>query len=114
VNQRLFALVAALLLGAATAYAAPGSSCTEAGCVELNLLVAIFTGNIGLVLGLCVTIMGIFMFVKGDTGGAVWTMILGVLITMVPGVYSGLRLIACPIAQSLGGQCGGSTPSGGG
>ncbi len=104
-NKLLLTVVAALLMSAATAYAqSTGSS--DVGAVELDLLVTILTGNIGLFLGLAVTIMGIIIFVKGDTGGAVFTVILGVLITMAPGVYNGLRFIACPIAEALGGQCG--------
>lgn len=95
-------IVVALLVGAATAFAATG----DPGNAEMNLVVAIFTGNIGLVIGLAITIMGIFQFVKGDTGGALYTIVLGVLITMLPGIYNGLRMIACPIAESLGGHCG--------
>lgn len=94
-------IVAALFLGAATGYAQ-----NDAGAVELDLMRRIFTGNIGLFLGLAVTIMGIIMFVKGDTGGAVFTVLLGVLITMLPGVYNGLRIIVCPIAEGFGGHCG--------
>lgn len=102
-------IVVALLVGAATAYAAQESGQQQSGAVgaaELDLLVAIFTGNIGLLMGLAITIMGIFQFVKGDAGGAIYTIVLGVLITMLPGIYNGLRMIACPIAESLGGHCG--------
>lgn len=96
-------LLAALILSAVTAYA---ETTGAAGNAELNLVVAILTGNIGLVLGLGVTVIGIITFVKGDTTQAIWTILLGVLITMTPGIYNGLRLIACPIAESLGGKCG--------
>ena len=98
-------LCAALFLSAATAYATQQQS-GAVGAAELNLLVAIFTGNIGLLIGLAITIMGVFQFVKGDAGGAIYTIVLGVLITMLPGIYNGLRMIACPIAESLGGRCG--------
>ncbi len=101
-TSRLVLLVAALLLGAATAYAAEASP----GNVELKLVEAILTGNIGLILGLIVTVMGIITFVKGDTGSGIFTVLLGVLITMTPGIYNGLRLIACPVAEALGGHCG--------
>jgi len=106
VVKLLLTVVAALLLGAATGYAQTGDA---AGAVELKLVQIIFTGNIGLFLGLAITIMGIIMFVQGDTGGAVFTVILGVLITMLPGVYNGLRYIACPIAVGLGGHCDSKT-----
>ena len=102
--SKTLAICAALLLSAASAYAAEAS---DVGAAEVKLLVNIFTGNIGLVIGLIVTIMGVFMFIKGDSGGAVYVVVLGVLITMLPGIYNGLRIILCPIAESLGGQCGG-------
>lgn len=106
-TKLLLTVVAALLLGAATGYADAGNAgAGNAGAVELDLVVRILTGNIGLLIGLVVTIMGIILFVKGDTGGAVFTVILGVLITMTPGIYNGLRFIACPIAEALGGHCG--------
>ncbi|TKW60937.1 MAG: hypothetical protein DI628_08620 [Blastochloris viridis] len=103
-TKLLLLVVAALLLGAATGYAQ-----SDAGAVELDLVRRIFTGNIGLFIGLAITIMGIIMFVQGDTGGAIFTVILGVLITMLPGVYNGLRYIACPIAEGFGGHCGTET-----
>ena len=92
-------LVAALVMGAATAFA------QTAGESELKLVTLIFTGNFGLVLGLGVTVLGIWMIIQGKGGGGIFTIILGVLITMLPGVYKGFRGIFCPIAASLGGSC---------
>jgi uncharacterized protein YacL len=93
----------ALSLSATIIYAADGAP----GNAELNLLTTIFTGNIGLVIGLVIAITGIIQFVKGDSGAAIYTIVLGVLITLLPGVYNGLRMIACTLVESLG-QCGGS------
>ena len=103
----LFCLVLALLLLVATgAYAATASG--AAGDVELRLLERIFTGNIGLTLGLIVAVFGIFSIVNGKMAGGIILIILGVIITLLPGVYNGIRVISCPIAESLGGKCGGS------
>lgn len=79
---------------------------TSVGAAELSLLDKIFTGNIGLVLGLAVAVAGLWKFAHGDFSGAVMMMVLAVLLTLLPGVYNGLRLIVCPIARTLGGQCG--------
>lgn len=93
------------LFGAAVGvYAAEG----DVGSAELHLFEKIFTGNIGLTLGLLVAAVGIFSFVNGNLVGGIIMVVLGVIITLLPGVYNGLRAIACPIAESLGGKCGDS------
>ena len=93
-------LIAALVMSAASAWAS-----SDVGQTELNLIVLLFTGQIGLALGLGVVIMGIWMIIQGKGGGGIFMIVLGVLITMLPGVYKGFRAIACPIAESLGGAC---------
>ncbi len=97
-------VIGLFLLGAACGYAAEG----DVGAAELQLLEKIFTGNIGLTLGLIVAAVGIFTFVNGNIIGGIIMVVLGVLITLLPGVYNGLRALACPIAESLGGKCGDS------
>lgn len=76
------------------------------GQAELRLLEAIFTGNIGLTLGLFIAIGGIITFVQGKTGAGITLIVLGVLITLLPGVFNGMRAVMCPIAGALGGSCG--------
>lgn len=95
-------VVAALILGAACVYADD----SPAGAAELSLLTNIFTGNIGLTLGLGVVVLGIFALIQGNSGGAIMLIILGVLITLLPGVYNGVRSITCGIAEGLGAHCG--------
>lgn len=99
----LLLVVTALFAGAVYAYADNGS---DVGAVELQLLEAIFTGNIGLTLGLAVTALGIWQVIHNNLTGGLILIVLGVLVTFLPGVYNGVRMIACPIANSLGGHCG--------
>lgn len=104
------AAVALLLCGAMvfSVHAADGGA---AGSAEYNLLVLILTGALGKVLGLGLAIAGVWAFAaKGQTQFGIILIILGVLITMLPTFYQGVRVFVCPIVNSLGGVCGG--PSG--
>jgi uncharacterized membrane protein YiaA len=96
-------------MGAACAYAEDAAA---VGAVELDFLTHIFTGNLGLILGLGIVIVGIWKVALGDTIQGIILVVLAVLITLLPQVYNGLHAIVCPIASSLGGHCG-STTSGG-
>ena len=79
---------------------------TAAGAVEISLLTTIVTGNIGLTLGLAIAIVGIFQFIKGKTAEAVTFVVLGVLITLLPGIYNGIRSISCTVVKGLDAHCG--------
>lgn len=113
----LLLILAALIMGAAGVYA-QNTAAEAVGGAELKLLETIFTGNIGLVMGLIIAIMGIFAFIQGNTSSGITLIVVGVLITLLPGVFNGARLIVCPIALALGGECGqiggGSGGNGGG
>lgn len=100
---RLLALTLLLAFIGLSAHALDGDA---PGAAEVRLLEMIFTGNIGLAIGLAIAILGIFSFVKGNTAGAIVFVVLGVIITLLPGIYNGVRIIACPIASALGGHCG--------
>ncbi len=107
----LLVLFAALFMGAAGVYAqdtqtATTAASTSIGGAEVKLLEAVFTGNLGLLLGLGIAIMGIFKFSQGDTGAGITLIVVGVLITLLPGVFNGMRAVVCPIATALGGHCG--------
>lgn len=107
-SKVLTILCMALLLGGAivlSAHAATGSNAV--GANEYNLFKHIFTGNLGKILGLGLTILGIWsFFVKGQQFGLALIAI-GVVITMLPTFYNGMRVFVCPIVTSLGGTCGG-------
>ncbi|MCP5405698.1 MAG: hypothetical protein H6922_05710 [Pseudomonadaceae bacterium] len=92
-------LVLLLLLPATTLAAGTG----DAGSLELNALTGIVTGNIGLFLGLLITVWGIFKLVGGETGAGMMLMILGVLLTIFPGVFNVARSIVVPVAQGITG-----------
>jgi len=94
------ALLVALFMGAACAYA------QEVGQAELNLLVRILTGNLGYGLGLAVTALGIFTIARGNLFWGLSLILLAALVTVLPAVYSGIRDVTCPVAESLGGSCG--------
>lgn len=104
----LLLLVTALVFSAACVYADPTAAGGAVGSAEINLLKAVFTGNIGLALGLIVAFFGLYtMVVKGNFGGGLFILVLGVLITLLPTFYNGVTQVTCPIARSLGGECGG-------
>ena len=94
---RLGLLTTALLVGAVASVWAQGT----AGGPELKMLEAILTGNIGLTLGLGVTILGIYRLAMGATSEGITLCIVGVLIVLTPSIYNGVRLIVDPIVRSL-------------
>lgn len=102
----LILLVAVLAMGTAVCIAQD----TAAGAVEYNLLTSILTGTLGYAFGLTVTIIGLFVIIRGNFSGGVTLIILGVLVTLAPNVYSAVRSFTCPLAVALGAStCGGST-----
>jgi hypothetical protein len=101
--KTILSVLLVLLAAVSTAYAATGNS--DVGAAEIDLFITILTGNIGIALGLGVAIIGIFRFISGNVAGGITMVVLGVIITLMPAIYNGLRLIVCPIATSLGGHC---------
>jgi hypothetical protein len=99
-------IAAALLMGAAAAYAQQQD--LAAGGAEFKLLQDMITGNLGYGIGLTVALIGLFIIIRGNFGGGVTMLILGVLITLAPNVFMMVRTITCPVAQALGGACGGT------
>lgn len=102
--------LALLLLGSADVWAQAQQANDAAGTVELNLLKTIVTGNIGFAFGLIVTIVGLFIIIKGNFGGGLTMIILGVLVTLAPSVYNMVYNFTCPLAEVLVGAkaCGGN------
>ena len=96
----LLVCLAVLILGAASAFAADAAG-NAAGAAELSLLEKILTGNFGLAVGLAVAAVGIFKVMNQNTAGGVTMIILGVLLTLLPGIYNGVYTIVCPIVSQL-------------
>lgn len=93
--------------------AMPGLGVSEttgsAGAAEINLLNLIFNGYIGFALGLLIVTIGIFEFAMGRTERGVTLIILGVLITLLPGLYNAMIGLFCPAVNALSGgaaRCG--------
>lgn len=114
-NLLLLSFTVALLVGAIVFCASATSVTTDLGDPELKLFQSLITGNFGTFLGLLTAFIGAYtLIVKGETGFGVMLIALGVVITLLPGVYNGMRLVTCPIAEALGGSCttGSSNSSG--
>lgn len=103
--KRLGGYAGVMLLAASVAHAQAATG-SDVGAVELSLIERVLTGNIGLGIGLIVTILGIVTIIKGRMGGGLFLIVMGVLITVMPGVYNGVREVSCAVASSLGGHCG--------
>ena len=75
----------------------------DAGAAELNLLNMILNGYIGFSIGLIVAVMGVYTLAMGDTKTGAKLIILGVLITLTPGVFNSARSLFCPMTSALTG-----------
>lgn len=97
-------ILVALLVGATVLSA--HAATTVAGQPELTLLQNILTGVIGKFVGLLVAFIGAITLVRGNSTFGITLIVLGILITMLPGVYNGVRKITCPIIEAIGANCG--------
>lgn len=92
-------VLVSLMAGASPSWAATNND--EVGAAELSLLNSLFTGPLGYALGLAVLVMGIIeFFVNGDRKG-IMLMVLGVLITLTPGVYNAASNLFVPMVCAL-------------
>lgn len=94
-------ILVALLVGATVLCA--HAATTVAGQPELTLLQNLVTGSIGKFVGLLVAFVGAYTLIRGNSAFGITLIILGILITMLPGVYRGVRLVTCPIVQGITG-----------
>lgn len=103
----LFGLASAalMLVVADPAFASTaGGEASRAGGDAAQTLVSVITGNIGLMIGLGVTILGLWTWIIGQKTGAGLTMVVGgVLITMAPGLFKGARDMAVGVVGDFGG-----------
>jgi hypothetical protein len=102
---KLVALTLPALLWAGSVWAAGSSVGSGAGSLELSALTHIVTGNIGLTIGLLVTIWGLWKtVVGGDTGSGLIIMVCGVLVTLFPGVSNAAVNTFTPLVNSMTGN----------
>ncbi len=72
------------------------------GAPELRLVEDFLTGNYGFIIGLATAFAGVYrLAAKADAKGGSILIILGVLFTMIPSIYTGTRAMVCPIAKVL-------------
>lgn len=93
------ALVAGFVMIGLDANAAAG----EAGGKLLSTVQDAITGNLGLVIGLALAILGIWTWVvKQETAAGIFLIIGGVLITISPGVFNSIRSFVDPVVEAAG------------
>ena len=79
-----------------------GSGAAGAGSAAKSTLENILTGNIGLLLGLGITVLGLWTWIIGQKTGAGIVMIIGgVLITLAPGLFNGVRSMASNVVDQF-------------
>lgn len=77
----------------------------DAGSAASQTLVSVITGNIGLLIGLGITVMGLWTWIIGQKTAAGLTMVVGgVLLTMAPGIFKGARDMAVGVVEGFGGD----------
>ncbi len=78
---------------------------STAGGTAKTTLENVITGNIGLLLGLGITILGLWTWIIGQkTGPGIIMIIGGVLLTMAPGLFNGARNMLGGVVQQFGGN----------
>lgn len=96
-------LVAGLVMVGVDAFAAPNSTAAGAGGSFLETLEGLVTGNIGLMVGLALAILGIYTWVvKQETSAGIMLIIGGVLITVAPGIFNSFKELVSPIVTATG------------
>lgn len=106
------ALVAGLMLIGGDVLA---QGADKAGSTFLDAVQKASTGNLGLAIGLCLAILGIWTWVvKQETGAGIFLIIGGILITITPGVFNSLRSIVNPLVSTVAGGSLTDVKSGGG
>ena len=94
-------LTAGFVLGVNAQEAAASTADAAAGAAEIKLLNMLFNGNIGFSLGLAIVVLGLITIVKGSMNGGLTLILLGVLITLTPGVYNSARSLFMPMVCGL-------------
>lgn len=107
-NQRTFLFSLAAVAFMAVMIAEPTFAAGDAkssGAAGLDTLTGIITGNIGLLIGLGITVLGLWTWIIGQKTGAGIIMIIGgVLLTLAPGLFNGARQMMSGVVANFGGD----------
>ena len=107
-NQRtlIFGMAAVALMALVVVDPVVAQQAGTAGATAKSTLENAITGNLGLILGLGVTIAGLWTWIIGQKTAAGLTMIVGgVLLTLAPGMFNGARkMLGGVVDQFSGGQ----------
>lgn len=101
-NNKLLMMVLGLLMvmQPLLLFAATG----ETGKAELDALSGILTGDFGKVIGLAITVWGVWkMFVSGDMGLGFILVACGAALTIFPGVFNFAQSLVVPFARTVSG-----------
>lgn len=97
------ALVATFVMVGGDAFAAATGGAGGAGAGLLDSIEKAITGNIGLIIGLCLAVLGIWTWVvKQETAAGIMLIVGGILITITPGVFNSVRSFIDPFVKSVG------------
>lgn len=100
----------AMLLAAQPAFA---QNASNAGLNLLNTFQGAITGNIGFFLGLAIAFFGVWTWVVNqNTGAGILMIIGGVLITLVPSLFTGARNLVGGVVSSFSGTTSNQVSSG--
>lgn len=96
-----FAMASALVMLVCLANPAMASA-ANAGSNLLATLTQSITGNIGFFIGLAITVLGLWTWIiKQETGAGITMIIGGVLITLVPGIFSGMHQVVSGVMETF-------------
>jgi hypothetical protein len=106
-NQRtlLFGMAAMALMTVVMVEPALAQTASSAGATAKSTLENAVTGNLGLILGLGITIAGLWTWIIGQKTAAGLTMVLGgVLLTLAPGLFNGARKMVGGVVDQFSGS----------
>ncbi|MCA3244238.1 MAG: TrbC/VirB2 family protein [Alphaproteobacteria bacterium] len=106
-RQAFFAFAAVLvMLGfLADPALAQSGNVSGAGSNLLNTLQTAITGNLGLFIGLAIVVLGLWTWIiRQETGAGITMIIGGVVITLAPGLFNGVRTFMGEAISGFGGN----------
>jgi hypothetical protein len=107
-RQTIFTFAAALLMVVAVSGLGIAQGSGDADGAGTNLratLESVITGQIGLFIGLAIVVLGLWTWIiKQETGAGITMILGGVLITLAPGMFNGVRQFMGGVVGAFGGN----------
>lgn len=104
-RQTIFTFAAALLMVTTLGSVGVAQEAAQAGGNLLDTLTGVLTGNIGLFIGLLIVVLGLWTWIiKQETGAGITMIIGGVLITLAPGIFTGVQDFASGVVGEFAGD----------